>query len=150
MGTKWCPQCEQILPAGNFHRSNATSDGLHGWCKSCRSEYGKRYCQGNSSVHAKSQRRCQLRRKFGITPEDYGRMLADQKGRCAICRGKETKARRGKVIDLSVDHDHETGKIRELLCHSCNVAIGHLRHNPELIDKAAAYLRRHRGKNSPG
>ncbi len=47
----------------------------------------------------------------------------------------------GRVRRLSIDHDHNTGDIRGLLCHNCNVAIGHLNDDPELLDAAAGYLR---------
>jgi len=72
-------------------------------------------------------------RAYGLSDEDFGAMYRDQGGRCAICED-ETR--------LNVDHDHETGKVRGLLCRRCNVALGFLRDDPELADLAAAYLRR--------
>lgn len=80
-----------------------------------------------------------LRDGYGMTLEEYSRLLSSQGGRCAICgddgRGKAKKAKR-----LHVDHDHKTGVIRGLLCSPCNFAIGLLRDNPELLRRAASYL----------
>jgi hypothetical protein len=69
-------------------------------------------------------------------------MFAEQNGRCAICRQVETtRGPNGRPRRLSIDHDHETRDIRGLLCHRCNVALGLLDDNPELLDAAAGYLR---------
>lgn len=74
-----------------------------------------------------------LRARHNISQTDYDLMLAKQSGECWIC-SRKTK--------LFVDHDHKTGIIRGLLCQKCNSAIGFLRDDPALVDKAAAYLRR--------
>ena len=74
-----------------------------------------------------------LRWKYGITLEDYRRMYASQQGRCAICLAEYSV--------LSVDHDHETGAVRGLLCRDCNFAIGLLHDKADLADSAARYLR---------
>ena len=78
----------------------------------------------------------QLKRRYGITFADYYRMLEEQGGGCAIC-GYRPKKRR-----LSVDHDHETGQIRGLLCVSCNRGLPWFSESPELLDRAAEYLRK--------
>lgn len=63
-------------------------------------------------------------------------MLAKQEGKCAIC---------DDVMDKpQLDHDHATGKVRELLCPGCNVGIGNLKDDPEILDRAAAYIRKHK------
>lgn len=79
-----------------------------------------------------------LRGKFGITLADYNEMLEQQEGLCAICRQPPRGQRR-----LVVDHCHETGKVRQLLCHPCNSGMGLLQDNPELLAKAIQYLERH-------
>ena len=81
-----------------------------------------------------------LKRRFGFGQDEYDRM-ADAQGRlCAICSRPEGKSRGQR---LAVDHDHDTGKVRALLCVQCNAGIGSLQDSPEVLDKAAAYLRRH-------
>jgi hypothetical protein len=79
-----------------------------------------------------------LRTKYGITLVDYEAMLAVQKGVCAICSQPPTGYRKY----LGVDHCHETGKVRGLLCVKCNVAIGQLLDQPNLLRRAAEYLER--------
>jgi len=74
--------------------------------------------------------------QYGITPEDYARMFAAQGGRCAICR----TANPGNGRRWSVDHDHETGKVRGLLCSQCNTGLGMLRDSPITLTAARAYL----------
>ncbi len=81
------------------------------------------------------------KRKFGLTPEDYNKMLLKQNGVCAICGNKETIKRNGKIQDLAVDHCHETGENRGLLCQSCNLGIGKLKHDLFILEKAMEYLK---------
>lgn len=83
-----------------------------------------------------------LKNKYGITPGDYYRMLAEQDGRCAICLSDTDSYGRSK---FSVDHDHETGEVRGLLCTHCNRAIGLFGDNAERLTRAANYL----GKGRP-
>lgn len=76
-------------------------------------------------------------KRYGLTAEAYEAMLAAQGGVCAICGGVDAKGRR-----LSVDHDHESGVVRALLCGGCNVALGFMRDDPTLLRAAADYLER--------
>ena len=66
-------------------------------------------------------------------------MLAEQDGRCAVCRSTETGTR-GEFFDI--DHDHATGVVRGLLCRRCNLGVGHFRDNPARLRSAADYLER--------
>ena len=84
-----------------------------------------------------------LRYKYGLTKEQYDRMLAGQDGGCAICKRPETAKIKGKVMDMAVDHCHKTGKVRGLLCSTCNTALGSFRDDPEIIRKAIEYLKSH-------
>jgi Recombination endonuclease VII len=83
-----------------------------------------------------------LLRKYGLTLETFDAMLAAQGGCCAIC-GSDKPYGKGR---FHVDHCHDTGVVRGILCHPCNTSIGTLGDNPERLEKAAAYLR----KNSHG
>jgi hypothetical protein len=84
-----------------------------------------------------------LKRHYGITIERYNEMLAEQNGCCAICTKAERNAINGRVLALAVDHDHNTGAVRALLCGDCNRAIGLFRDDPALLDAARAYLHKH-------
>ena len=75
----------------------------------------------------------QLRRKYGITNEEYDEMFKKQDGRCLVCGETSDKV-------LCVDHDHKTGRVRGLLCYRCNTALGHLRDDPEIIMKLYEYM----------
>lgn len=89
----------------------------------------------------RSARDLNLQRTYGITVEQYEELHSVQQGLCAICGRAETLiGNTGKVRSLCVDHDHVTGKVRGLLCSGCNVAIGHLRHDKELLLQAITYL----------
>lgn len=85
----------------------------------------------------KAQRAGHLKRKFGLTLEQYDAMLAKQGGCCALCR------RPPRTIALHVDHDHATGAIRGLLCFQCNNALADLQEDPRLLAKAMTYLFAH-------
>jgi recombination endonuclease VII len=84
-------------------------------------------------------RKSHLMRNFGITAEQYTAMLQAQEGRCAICGSKFP----GRFPSFHVDHDHKTGNIRGLLCNFCNLGLGSMRDNPEILERAAAYVRHH-------
>ena len=68
-------------------------------------------------------------------------MYEQQNGVCAICGKPETKVQYGKIQPLTVDHNHETGKVRGLLCFNCNIAIGKLKDDIVLLEKAIDYLK---------
>lgn len=84
---------------------------------------------------AKRQRAAKLKRVYGITQQDYDRIFAAQRGTCAICY--ESLAR----VRAHLDHDHDTGAVRGILCCSCNRGIGYLRDNHEIARRAALYLK---------
>jgi hypothetical protein len=82
------------------------------------------------------------KRQYGVDAETYEAMLEAQGHVCAICHGPERqRTSDGRLKPLGVDHDHETGAVRGLLCHACNVGLGHLNDDPALLETAAAYLR---------
>ncbi len=105
-------------------------------CDACKRpvQAGGRY---NPEVH----RRSQLKTKYGMTPEDYDRMVAAQGGRCAIC-GEEPP---GDIHQrsLHIDHDHLTGQVRGLLCSACNTGLGKFRDSPRMLLAAIGYLEAH-------
>jgi len=76
-----------------------------------------------------------LRRNYGISEKEYDDLLQQQDNLCAICRTKSSK-------NLHVDHDHDTGKVRGLLCSNCNTSLGLLRENPALFLSAVEYLKK--------
>jgi hypothetical protein len=89
-----------------------------------------------------------LKRKFGITLEDYNAMFALQKGNCAVCGTKQKiKDKYGNLRRLAVDHDHKTGKVRQLLCGPCNTSIGLIKENVKTLNKMIDYIKKHEDTN---
>ncbi|MEW6626562.1 MAG: endonuclease VII domain-containing protein [Pseudomonadota bacterium] len=79
-------------------------------------------------------------RLYGLTVEDYGRLLRTQGGVCAICASPEPGMKRASR--LYVDHCHDTGRVRGLLCRACNTMLGCVQDKPELLRAGASYLER--------
>lgn len=86
-------------------------------------------------------RRSNLKQSYGITLEEYDAMLAAQGGVCGACGGVETGRNAYGVVSLAVDHDHETGKIRGLLCMKCNRALGLIGDSIEAAKNLLRYLK---------
>jgi hypothetical protein len=86
----------------------------------------------NPEPWKKRQRKSDLKRFYGLTEERFAEMLAETGGYCPICEHAMTPP--------AVDHDHETGEVRGLLCRRCNSALGMLRDDPITIERAANYL----------
>ena len=82
-----------------------------------------------------------LKKKFGITLDEFNVMVKNQNGVYAICGKPENKTGCRGTKNLSVDHNHETGKIRGLLCYKCNLGIGNFLENGKLLTKAINYLK---------
>ena len=89
-------------------------------------------------------RKCHLKRRYNITPQEYETKLASQDYKCAVC-GKDASdnKRGGKLDPLHVDHCHKSGNLRDLLCYSCNSGLGQFKDNIETLQKAIDYLRKH-------
>lgn len=83
-----------------------------------------------------------LRREYGLTPQQYDELLEQQTGVCAVCECPETKLdhRTKRPRQLAVDHCHETGQIRGLLCQDCNQALGKLGESVERVKRLLHYL----------
>lgn len=79
-------------------------------------------------------------RTYGVTREQYKAMSAGQNDVCAICKQTQKRTRNGKPVELAVDHNHVTGKLRGLLCHNCNAALGLASDSPERLRAMADYL----------
>jgi len=116
---KLCDTCERLLPGTEFYKRAGNADGLHRWCKSCADTK-----KASTRDPAKERARDYLK-KYGITPEDYDRMFAEQSGRCKMCLGADTGKSTTTVFD--VDHDHKIEGslgVRGLLCSPCNRGLG--------------------------
>lgn len=116
-------------------------------CAACRQfkthdayQLGSSFSVGHSYICKECTRWIRREETYGITREQYDRLLQEQGGRCAICGTAHVPT--DMHPDLVIDHDHSTGKVRGLLCPNCNQGIGHLKDSAETTDRASAYLRR--------
>ena len=98
------------------------------------------YPQASNSLESIQVRSNRLKKTYGITLAEYEQMWIQQGGTCAVCGQFETTLRCGRPVLLAVDHCHETGEVRGLLCNNCNRAIGMLGDNPAVLASAVEYL----------
>jgi hypothetical protein len=119
-----------------FHGCSRYKDGKQPICKQCTVKMNKDYKAANP--HKPRER---LLAQYGLTPEQYATMLEEQGG-CAICKTPVEPAR--NTDNLTVDHDHNTGNVRGLLCNKCNRGIGLLCDSPEIVRSALDYLLKHK------
>lgn len=136
--TKLCKGCDRDLPLDVFNKRASAPDGRAYKCCECDAQYQKKY-QAQEHVKEKNReyhRKHHLERTYGVTPEQYAEMLFIQGGRCAAC----TSDGDGKKLHL--DHNHETGEVRGLLCWNCNAAIGLLKEDVDRLRNLIAYLER--------
>lgn len=137
-GLKYCNKCGQTKHVEEFgFRSGRFSHLYRSYCKKCET----RICSKYVSRHRDKQKeynRKQLMRRRGFTIEQYNKALFEQKGKCAIC-GLEWEGYKNRK-NLYIDHCHETGYFRGLLCDTCNRAIGLLHDNPIILIAAAEYI----------
>jgi len=123
---KLCTKCNQIKSLEEFSQSKNEKQAVQYHCKDCNKKYRE---QKKEKV-----KDYQLKRKFGLSLDEYQKMLEEQKGVCKICGQVENNKQ------LAVDHCHTTGQIRGLLCGSCNRGIGYFRDSQDLLLKAVQYL----------
>src|SRR5262249_5815458 len=143
---KKCAQCSRWKQLDGFHRFEASPDGRQRVCKECSAKQAKSYRDTPSgrAARRKAARTFNLRSRYGLSRDEFAAMHAAQSGVCAICKKPEWTMRLSTVRRLGVDHDHRTNRVRELLCVTCNQGIARFYDDPELLEAAAAYLRKHR------
>ena len=90
-------------------------------------ELAKKWRGENKERYSKYRRKSLRKTRYGVSSADYDEMFKRQKGLCAICGLKEKTIRGGKLLPIGIDHNHQTNKVRGLLCQSCNRAIGLLK-----------------------
>ncbi|XGI80677.1 endonuclease VII domain-containing protein [Enterobacter hormaechei] len=119
--------------------------------KEYRKEYMRKRRSENPDCHKieyhnnkDKHRNRKLMYEYGISLEDYDEMFEKQNGLCAICKQPETcKSSGGGVKRLAVDHNHESGKVRSLLCTACNQGLGQFKDNISYLSNAITYLNVH-------
>lgn len=120
-GEKTCSWCKKVKTLEAFMVRARNPDGRDNWCRVCSHE-------------------SDIWKNYRITADEYRTLLSDSDGLCAICGGRDSYGRKR----LAVDHDHQTGIVRGILCYKCNTGIGLFLHDPTILRKAIVYLRRPR------
>jgi hypothetical protein len=126
-----------------FYKHPETTSGTMNTCVKCFRKRNKEWKKKNSDRMYNNNKNSALRRKYGISENDYKNMFNKQNGLCAVCLKPETTLNNTKtrVKLLAVDHCHETNKIRGLLCALCNQGLGKFKDNEDNLTRAINYLR---------
>lgn len=133
MATKICTKCRQEKTLEQFHKNKHGKFGRHSWCKQCFNAYHPKHL---NPVDPELHRERNLKNRYNLTPVQVDEMYQLQKGLCQICGNELSNKYR-------IDHDHETGKPRGLLCHRCNLLIAGI-DDRNFFEKALDYLKRHK------
>ena len=96
-----------------------------------------RWRQKNPEKYAASLRKHDLKRHYGITPTDWDTLFLSQGSCCAVCKSSDPGRKSGH---WSTDHCHKEGKVRGILCNGCNIALGHIKDDPDRLRLLAEYL----------
>lgn len=114
--------------------------GLPKSCPECK--HDRRLRLTRETVQPPEVRLARRLRRYGLSAEQWQDMFEAQRGRCAICEQPPSGVE-GRSALLEVDHCHETGEVRALLCQTCNTALGKFRDSPHLLRRAADYVEMH-------
>lgn len=146
-GLKICRNCTEEKPTSEFGPRVAGKDGLQSHCKDCESDARKGRRAADPEAREKERayekrpevaariRAKNAARQYGIPVEQFEAMEKKQAGRCAVCN-RERK--------LAVDHCHASDAVRELLCYPCNIALGQVNDDVDLLKKLISYVEKHR------
>ena len=127
MKKKTCSSCKKEKDIIRFYRDKRSKDGRTSQCKLCRK---KKYDSGPN------KRDRNLKYRYGVSSEEFEIMLQSQGDSCAICRKEYVKGNNR----FHIDHCHDKGHIRGILCHDCNTALGKLGDTAESISRVLKYL----------
>ena len=150
--SKQCSKCKQIKLLTYFGKNNKSKDKLTGNCKDCRHQITMKCRNDNPELYKNQQERWRNDNKtkiksyrkikylYGFTNEECDAMFSLQGGKCKICNRHQSEFKQR----FHVDHDHETDKVRGLLCGECNLGLGKFKDNVETLEKAITYLKNSR------
>lgn len=177
MTNKACSKCLAVKSLDDFPRQRAGRHGRAASCKACNADDRRARYAANKEAHGERvkayraldperwrayrkkwgdenkaridmlARQGWLRRKYGLTHDDYVTMLNAQDNRCAICDGADPGRKNSRRF--LVDHDHETGRVRGLLCYQCNTLLSNASDSVRVLLAAERYLQSHRSHRPP-
>jgi hypothetical protein len=132
---KVCSACRKDLPLSAFGKNRSFKDGLANQCHECLKESRRKWREAHPELHQARH----VKNRYGIALQEYEAMAAAADGKCPVC-GEPPPPFNG----FDLDHDHETGQVRGLLCRPCNLALGGARDNPAILRALADYIEQHR------
>jgi hypothetical protein len=137
--THKCSKCKEEKPLSEFIINKTQRPGKPvSHCTKCKVAYNKAYREKNRDKFLAVERKSKLKMTYGITPEQYDAMLSSQGNKCAICAAKTPG---GRTKMFFIDHCHDKGNIRGLLCMRCNTGLGLFLDNPKFLLSAISYLK---------
>ena len=142
-----CVTCGCTKPATAF--AIRESGRRQSQCRDCKNARRRANRQAQPERTKREYRQDNLRRHRGMTEALFGKMFIEQQGRCGICSQPMRADGTRRADSAHIDHDHTTGKTRELLCHRCNTGYGLLKEDVEILSAAIAYALRHRTVTLP-
>lgn len=131
---KPCTKCRTVKPRADFAKGEGPG-GLHSWCRACSSAHARAHRATGSRFQGERVARWK-QQGINATWDDYQALMDAQGGRCAICDRTEEEVGRSHALD----HNHDTGEPRGILCTTCNSAIGLLWDSPDVLRRALTYL----------
>ena len=146
MPKKQCSCCGLKKPLGEFGIRKSAKDGMSQWCKKCynkKNRDSRLRCIEKPGWYEEKRKKALkywLKRNYGLTPADYEAIATSQNDVCAICEKPETVTIHDRIPRLTVDHNHETDRVRGLLCRKCNSAIGLFGEDTHVLAGAIKYL----------
>lgn len=140
---KVCTSCKEEKELSEFYNSKFYPDGRGYRCKVCDNIAGRAYKEKHKDRQRGLNRARSLRYKYKLEISDYNEILEKQNHVCALCHKEPIKTHvHGRLV---VDHDHVTGRVRGLLCHKCNQALGLFKDSIETLKRAVKYLKENNG-----
>ena len=142
MASKRCSKCRVVKPLTEFTKdaSGHSRDGLKYHCKRCAIEYTNNWKRNNPVTRKLSNRKTKVKLKYGATPETIRLMLEAQNFTCAVCPAPISFSATSKKQKPHIDHCHDTGVVRGLLCLTCNTGLGMFQDSRQLLLAAMNYL----------
>lgn len=149
--TKVCKDCKTEKPLDEYFNDKGFKSGKMAICKACKQAKTLAWRKDNKPKYnalavrwrdknPEKQHATDIKRIYGLSIERYNEMLTEQACKCKICgKQHDPSIKRGR---LYVDHDHQTGEVRGLLCGACNSAIGYFQDKTEVLYKAIDYLKK--------
>ena len=131
-----CTKCKYPKIKADFGIDRSRPNGLTARCSECRKVDAIEYRKNHIEKCRESVRKCELKKKYGITPEDKQQMYTKQDKKCKICNKKIPF----NTIDCNIDHDHKTMMVRGLLCRKCNGILGFCDDRIGILENCIKYL----------